>query len=593
MAIATKRPGPRLSKAEYGSDVIVDVLRDLEIDYVSLNPGATFRGLHDSMVNYGGNTQPETILCTHEGIATSIAHGYGRAAGKIMAAAVHNIVGLLHATNAMFNAWQDRAGMLVLGGTGPMAVEQRRPWIDWIHTALVQGDAVRGFVKWDDQPASVASFPESLLRAHQLASMNPQGPVYVCFDAALQEQKLDEPFLLPDASRFDMPSRVQADPQALERAADLLMGAERPVVVADYLGKSTEAVAGLLRLAETLSLPVVDMGDLFSFPSQHPLNLSGAASRLISHADVILCLDVFDLQQALTTTDRVRRIATDMAGENAQIIDVSLRQYIVRSWADDYGRLYPVDVPIAADTALALPALADMCQRKLAEQPGMAQTIEERNNRLRAEHEELARETDSAVANAASDSPIALPALAQQVKEVVKGHDWVLTDNDLRGWARRIWDIREPYQYHSARGGLGNGIGRSLGVALANRGTGRLCVDFQADGDYLFNPAALWTAVHHRIPLLVVMYNNRSYYNDEEHQADIARSRGRSVENRVVGIRIEGPPVDFATMARSCGVYAEGPIEQPDLLMPALQRALKVVTEEGRPALLDVITKNR
>ena len=397
----------------------------------------------------------------------------------------------------------------------------------------------------------------------------------------------------PTRPRFDLPSRVQADPQALERAADLLLDAERPVIVADYLGKSPEAVAGLQRLAEALSLPVVDMGDLFSFPSRHHLNLSGRAGALISHADVILCLDVFDLQQALTTVDRVTRLATDMAGEHAQIIDISLRQYIVRSWADDYGRLYPVDVPIAADTALAIPALADMCQRKLAEQPDRGHTIEQRSNRLRAEHEELARETDAAVASAAGDEPIALPLLAQQVRDVVKGYDWVLTDNDLRGWARRIWDIREPYQYHSARGGLGNGIGRSLGVALANRGTDRLCVDFQADGDYLFNPAALWTAVHHRIPLLVVMYNNRSYYNDEEHQADIARARGRSVENRVVGIRIEGPEVDFATMARSCGVYAEGPIEQPDHLVPALQRALKVVTEEGRPALLDVITRNR
>ena len=360
--------------------------------------------------------------------------------------------------------------MLVLGGTGPMAVEQRRPWIDWIHTALVQGDAVRGFVKWDDQPASVASIPESLLRAHQLASMNPQGPVYVCFDAAIQEEKLNEPFVLPDASRFDLPSRVQADPQALERAANLLMDARRPLVVADYLGKSKEAVAGLLRLAETLSLPVVDMGDLFNFPSQHHLNLSGAAGRLISHADVILCLDVFDLQQALTTTDRVTRIASDMAGENTQIIDISLRQYIVRSWADDYGRLYPVDVPIAADTALAIPALADICQRKLAERPDLAQTIEERSNRLRAEHDELSHETEAAIASAANDSPIALPVLAQQVRDVVKDYDWVLTDNDLRGWARRIWDIQQPYQFHSARGGLGNGIGRSLGVALGQPG---------------------------------------------------------------------------------------------------------------------------
>ena len=144
-------------------------------------------------------------------------------------------------------------------------------------------------------------------------------------------------------------------------------------------------------------------------------------------------------------------------------------------------------------------------------------------------------------ARAASDVPIAFPFLAQQVWEAVRGYDWVLTDNGLNGWARRLWDITHPYQYHDSRGGLGNGLGRSLGVTLANRGKGRLCVDFQADGDLLYTATGLWTAAHHRIPLLVVMYNNRSYYNDEVHQAEIARHRGRPVENRVVGIRIENP----------------------------------------------------
>ena len=227
-----------MTKAEYGSDVIVDMLRALDVEYVALNPGATFRGLHDSLVNYGGNTAPETILCTHEEVAVAIAEGYGRAAGKPMAAAVHNIVGLLHASMAIFNAWVDRAGVLVLGGTGPMAVEQRRPWIDWIHTALVQGNAVRDFVKWDDQPASIPSLMDSLIRAHQITTSEPQGPVYVCFDAALQEQRLEEPVSLPALSRYTRPSRTQADPQALERAAELLLAAERSVVIADYLGRA-------------------------------------------------------------------------------------------------------------------------------------------------------------------------------------------------------------------------------------------------------------------------------------------------------------------------------------------------------------------
>ena len=592
MATATQ-PTSRVSKAEYGSDVIVDMLRALDVEYVALNPGASYRGLHDSMVNYGENTRPETILCNHEGIAIAIAHGYGRAAGKPMAAAVHNIVGLLHGTNAMFNAWLDRAGMLVLGGTGPMAVEQRRPWIDWIHTALVQGNAVRDFVKWDDQPASVPSIMDSLLRAHQLASAEPKGPVYICFDAALQEQRLDAPISLPDVSQYLKPSRVQADPEALDRAAELLVGAAQPVAVVDYLGKAPQAVQGLVRLAEALALPVIDMGNLFNFPSRHAMNLTGAAGELLAEADVVLSLDVFDLQQALSTVNRVTRIASDIIPASAQVIDISLRQYAVRSWVSDFGKLYPVDLPITADTALAVPALADLCLRKLAEHPERTSAIQQRAARLEARHDALAQTALEAARQSAGERPISTSFLAQQAWEVVQGYDWVLTDNDLRGWTRHLWDITEPYQYHSSRGGLGYGIARSLGVALANRGTDRLCIDFQADGDALFSPSALWTAAHHQIPLLVIMYNNRSYYNDEEHQADVARTRGRSVENRVVGIRIENPEVDFASMAKAFGVYGEGPIERPEDLKPALERAARVVTEERRCALVDVVTQNR
>ena len=582
-----------LRRAEYGSDVIVDVLRALEIEFVALNPGATFRGLHDSLVNYGGNMAPEMILCPHEEVAAAIAHGYGKAAGKPMAAAVHDIAGLLHAGTAIFNAWLDRASMIVLGGTGPMAVESRRPWIDWIHTALVQGNAVRDFVKWDDQPASVASSVESLIRAYQIASSEPKGPVYICFDAAIQEQRLDSPIALPDLSRYTAPSRPQADPRALERAADLLLRAERPVVVVDYLGKDAAAVEGLVRLSEALSLPVVDLGDYFNFPSRHPLNATEAAAEVFAEADLVLALDVYDLQQAVTTVDYATRQAKLRIPEEALIIDISLRQYAVRSWVNDFGRLHPVDLRITADTALAVPALADLCARLLADWPARAPELRERQARLEAQHQSLEAQHRDRAARAASETPVAFPFLAQQVWEAVRGHDWVLTDNDLNGWARRLWDITQPYQYHDSRGGLGNGLGRSLGVVLANRGKGRLCVDFQADGDLLYTATGLWTAAHHQIPLLVVMYNNRSYYNDEVHQGEVARYRGRPVENRVVGIRIENPEVDFAGLARSLGVHGEGPVLEPEELAPALRRAVEVVAEQGRPALVDVVTQNR
>ena len=578
---------------EYGSDVIVDAIRALGIEYISMNPGATFRGIHDSVVNHVGNAGPEFILCNHEEIAVAIAQGYGRAAGKPMAAFVHDIVGLLHASMAMFNAWMGRSGVLVLGATGPLDANHRRPWIDWIHTANVQGEAVRNFVKWDDQPSSVEASVESLIRAYNLVISEPQGPVYVCFDADVQEKKLTEPFQMPDISRYPAPTRLQADPAALDRVASALMAAENPVVLANFLGRSNEAVQGLLRLAESLALPVINGGDFFNFPTHHPLYATESKEELLAEADVVLALDVYDLQQELTRLDRATRKTEDILRPDAMLIDVSLRQLRVKSWADDHGSLYPTALSVAADTALATPALADLVQRQLDDAAGNSAAIAARRERIAKLHD-AARAKNHATAQAqAGDQPLALSTIAQQLWEAVRDHDWVVGNGDLRGWVQRLWDIQHPYQDMSARGGggLGEGLGHAIGVSLANRDKGRLTINIQSDGDMLFTPAALWTAVHHRIPMLIVMYNNRTYGNDLGHQGSMAQVRGRPMERRTIGIDIDDPAVDFAALARSFGAWAEGPIERSEDLKPAFQRAIKAVVEEGRVALVDMYTQ--
>jgi acetolactate synthase-1/2/3 large subunit len=578
-------PGPA-----FGSDLIVDVLGDLGIEYAALNPGATFRGLHDSLVNYGGNERPGIIQCCHEEIAVAVAHGYAKAAGKPMAAIVHNVVGLQHASMAIFNAWCDRVPMLVLGGTGPMAVEKRRPWIDWIHTALVQGNQVRDYVKWDDQPASLPSVPEAIIRGHRIALTEPQGPVYLCFDAELQEMALPEPIPVPDVTRYAPPSTVQADASALDRAATLLRTAERPVIIAEYLGRNPAAAADLVRLAERLAAPVIDLYEhgRFNFPSTHPLDLTGAEKELLASADVVLALDVLDLHGALARADRLTRRSEPILPESAKVIHITLSELGTRSWVTNYQRLAPTDVPILADTAIALPALVARLEG-LADSP----TRRVRAEQLRAKHDALRRDARTTCEESWNDRPIAPSRLASEVWEVLRGDDWVLANGTLDGWARTLWEWTRPDQYlgYSGGAGLGYSAGASIGVALAHRGTGKVCVDLQPDGDLLYTPSALWTAAHHRIPLLFVICNNRSYFNDENHQALVARARHRPVENRVVGIRIEDPAVDFAGMARAFGVHGEGPVEDPALIVPALRRALRVVKEEQRPAVVDVVLR--
>ncbi len=584
-----------MAAPEYGSDLIVDLLKAVDVEYAALNPGATFRGLHDSLVNFGGNTRPEIIQCCHEEIAVAVAHGYGKAKGRPMAAIVHDVVGLLHATMAVYIAWLDRAPVLVLGATGPMAAEQRRPWIDWIHTALVQGQAVREYVKWDDQPASLPGIVESLIRAHRVAMTEPRGPVYLCFDAALQEQRLAGTVPIPEIRRFAPPAPVQGDPRALEMAARWLVEAHRPVVVADYVGRSAGAVASLVGLEELLSLPVIDLGSRFNFPNTHPLDLTGAEQDLLAEADLVLALDVFDLQKALGTVDRTARLARSSVRDETKIVHISLNDLVVRAWAQDYGHLQPVDLAIAADTAVALPELETLCRALVENGERHLVQRRERLARLGAMRRSLRDRWRNEAERARDAHPVSFPRLAADLWDAVKDEDWMLVNRTLRGWTRRLWNWTSPSQYVGALmgGGVGYGIGHAMGAALAHRGTDKLCIDIQPDGDFLYTPSGLWTAAHHRIPLLIVMFNNRSYYNDEDHQILMARARGRPVENAHIGLRIDEPAVDFAGLARAFGVYAEGPIDDPAVLGPALQRAVHYVRRERQPALVDVITQPR
>ena len=217
--------GSRPSNAVYGSDYMVEVLRALGVKYIALNPGASYRGLHDSIVNFGSGG-PEMVLCTHEEIAVAIANGYFRVTGEPIATGLHNVVGLQHASMAIFNAWCDRSAILNLGGGGPQDANQRRS-TDWVHTALVQGNAVRDYVKFDDQPASIEAMPESLLRAMRTAMTDPKGPVYICLDSTIQEQRMDEALPVPDVSLFRPPAPPAPNPDALAQAVDALAGATR------------------------------------------------------------------------------------------------------------------------------------------------------------------------------------------------------------------------------------------------------------------------------------------------------------------------------------------------------------------------------
>ncbi len=592
---AANRTGGPPSEAAFGSDVIVEMLRALDIPYVALNPGASFRGLHDSLVNFKRGQGPEMLLCCHEETAVAIAHGYAKATGRPMAAIVHNVVGLQHASMAIFNAWCDRTPMLVLGGTGPMNASNRRPWIDWVHTALVQGTQVRDYVKWDDQPASVDAFPDSLVRAYRTATTEPQGPVYVCFDADLQEDRVTAPITLPDVGRYGAPRPPGGDPQALDQAAALLAGARWPVIISDDMSAHPPALPALLALSELLAAPMLEGGNRFGVPSTHPNDLTYAQQQTLQDADVVLALNCFDLQVSLGAVASRTRDAATAVSADATIIHISMRDFSPKSWVVDESRIQPVDLPIAADTGVALPQLLALCRERMAADGAGADRVAARRQRIQSAREQIARQTEEWRRKGWDDQPISSARLYSELWDLVKGQPYSLVNGAFNGTGRRIWDVTEPAQWLGGDrgGGLGYGPGASVGAALAFRGTGRLCIDVQGDGDLLFTPSALWTAAHHRIPLLMVVYNNRSYYQDYGHQMHMAVTRERPVENVGDGIDIRDPDMDFAALARSYSVMGFGPVTDPAQLRSTLERAIRVVRDEGRPALVDVIMQPR
>ncbi len=580
------RPLPKLG---WQSDVIADLIKLYDFPYIPLNPGASYRGLHDSLVNHNDNNPP-MMVCQHEKIAVQIGHGYAKACGEPLAVIVHNVVGLLHSVMGVYYAYIDRCPIFIIGATGPMDEKKRRPRVDWDHTANVQGTAVRDFVKWDYQPGGIHGVPDSFARAYSVMMTQPQGPIYMCYDAWLQEAELEEPVVLPPKTQQRSPSKFAPDQTALGKIADRLVEADWPVLMPQYVGRVESGMSDMVALAETLGAPVSDVQSRLNFPTNHPLDCR-LNPKIFNDADVILTLDCRDWEGRTHKNDRVNRTMTPHYPEKCDWLDIGFADIDISKWAMGYQKFPPASQRVLADTELAIPLLTQMLKDRIGKDSKLAKGVKERAAAVKEIHDKQ-RAKWAEEAKAAWDlSPISLPRLAAEVFSVIKNEDWVITTNAFEDWAIKTWDIDKGYRWPGKALGTGTQIGIGLGVALAHRGKGRLVVDCQTDGDLMFDVGALWTATKHNIPMLAVMHNNRAYYNDWEHQITIAEQRGTDVNKAHIGMDIFGPNVDFASIARGFGWYAEGPIEDPKEIAGAVRRAMEKV-KQGIPALVDTITQH-
>jgi thiamine pyrophosphate-dependent acetolactate synthase large subunit-like protein len=575
-----------------GSDFMVDVIKSLGLEYVAANPGSSFRSLQESIINYGGNTQPEFITCMHEESSAALAHGYAKAAGKPMGILAHGTVGLQHAAMGLYNAWCDRVPIMVMAGNS-LDATKRRAGVEWYHSVQDAAAFLRDFTKWDDTPQSLQHFAESMVRAYKIATTPPMEPVVIVADGDLQESQLevrDPPLQIPKLPPSAPP---QGDPAALAEAARVLVAAENPVILADRVARTPEGMTRLVALAETLNAPVVDIGGRMNFPNTHYLSHSDSKGQLIRNADLVLGLEVADLWGQLNAVGDPYHDYRRIAKPDVKVISLNVADLYTKSNYQDFQRFAPVDLAITGDVEASLPALTEAVKSAMSDE--RRAVLSDRASRFRGLYQQAAQTARAAASVGWDASPVSTARLAAEVGAAVENEDWSLAVGGASsGWTNRLWKMDAHHRHFGGSGGAGVGYAApaAVGVALANKAHGRFTVSIQPDGDLMYAPGILWTAAHHRVPILFVMYNNRAYHQELMHLQRMAAVHDRRMDQAQVGTGIYDPYLDFAKIAQGMGVWSEGPIANPADLAPALQRAVAMV-KSGAPALVDVVTQPR
>jgi thiamine pyrophosphate-dependent acetolactate synthase large subunit-like protein len=560
-----------------GSDFMVDVLKTLDLEYVAANPGSTFEGLHESLINYGDNKMPELLTCCHEESAVAMAHGYAKIEGKPMMALIHGTIGIQHASMAIYNAYADRVPVYMVVGDHADGAE-RSSGVQSLHSAQDIGALVRDFVKWDDQPYSLGHFAESAVRAYNIALTPPMAPVLITMAAELQLHPNTQPGLrIPKLSRTSPP---QGESGAVAEAAKMLVNAERPMIMTERTARTPEGMKLMIELAETLQSPVRN-SERMDFPNRHPLAGTGFANY---DPDVTICLEVNDV----SNTARAAR------ARNAKTISVSSIDLSHKANIQEFGKYSEVDLDIGADGQATLPALIEQCKKLIT--PDRRRAMQERGAKIAAAHKE-ARKRNIELASVGWDaSPVSLNRLCAELWPQIKDLDWSLVSwqGFISGWPGRLWNFDKHYQYIGGQGagGMGYGAPAAVGAALANKKHGRFSVSIQTDGDLNYAPGVLWTAAHHRIPLLTIMHNNRGYHQEVMFIEQAASVRNRGAERAHIGTKLWDPDINYAKMAQAYGMEGFGPITDPKDLAPTFRKAIEIV-RKGEPAMIDVVTQPR
>jgi acetolactate synthase-1/2/3 large subunit len=583
------------TQSSSGGDFMVDVMRGLGIEHAAAFVGSSFRGIHESLINYGMLTEPQIdfLSCMHEEVSVAMCHGYAKIEGKPMAAMMHATVGLQHGSMAIYNAYADRVPIFLITPNSP-DTRARKSTVPFVHTVQDGAAIVRDFVKWDDQPASLQHWAESATRAWKYAMTPPYGPVLLVTSSELQESPIDD---RPKPSIPKPPNIAppQAEDGAVREVARMLVNAEAPVLACDRVARTPNGLKYMVELAEVLQAPVVDGSMRMNFPWRHPLNQSSRGRAVISQADVILGMEMTDFWATTNSPVPHTEFSTrSFAKPGVKKISLTAVDLNFHANYQDFQRYPDADLALEADAEATLPALIEACKHLIDKETRA--TFDARGKKLAEAHLKTFNDQRALAAEGWDSQPITTARLAMEVYEQIRHEDWTLASGAQfqNLWPQKLWTADKHHRYIGDAGayGIGYTAPATLGAALANKKHGRLTVSIQADGDLMCCPSTLWTAAHEKIPILYVMHNNRAWHQEIMLLQQVTNRMQRGVDRTHIGTTIRDPFIDYGKLAQSMGVYGQGPITDPKDLGPAIKRAIAVV-KRGEPALVDVVCQGR
>ncbi len=566
-----------------GSDLMVQVVRDLGIEYAAANPGSSFEGLQESFINYGNppNRMPEWITALHEESAVTMAHGYAKAEGKPMLALLHGTIGVQHGSMSIYQAYYDKVPVVMFAGND----------LDFIpaHTAHDMAAMVRGFTKWDAEPKNIDDALVAIQRAYNEAITPPMGPTLVVLDSDLQKDNA----LNTKIPTYRPPTFPTISSTDAREIAGKLVQANNPRIAVGRL-RTPEGVKSAVELAELVgaSTSTTATNGPMSFPQTHPLCGPGADTSY----DYVLGLETGGAQAAIVGPS-LAKVAEERDKDDIDFGGIKPGSG-GRGQGRGRGRGAAGATPIEADAEASLPLIIE--QVKLQITSDQKNRVRERTAKnARANHDARIAALERAIESKRAGwngSPIATARIYAELWPMIMKEDWCLASpsNFSGGHNVQLWDHDKPYSYLGGQGagGMGYGAPASVGAALAAKARNRVVVNIQTDGDLNYAPGVLWTAVHHKLPLLTVMHNNRAWHQEYMFVDYMAGVRGRGNDRSYIGSVLRDPFLDYAKMAGGYGMAAEGPISDPTKLSAALRRGL-ASARRGEPYLIDVITQPR